>query len=252
VSVRARPTKEATGGKAGSFNLIYELKVTKNPEISDVTRVFKCTLLLLSAALRGFSQGDSTVYSPHTSIPDAIFISYYDLRHNNGIHKEEIVSEFNREQLDFIKAVVSEPTVTYKEGDRLKEVASSAIYGFFQNGTFYINYNHDFYRVPVFGSIGYLVASVKVMNAGFYDPGYGFPVGSGVTRELREFLVNFHDGVITEFSMKKAEALLARDTLLFSEYKKLNRRKEKEQVYRFIRRYNDLHPVYFLKPEQEN
>jgi menaquinone-dependent protoporphyrinogen IX oxidase len=59
--------------------------------------------------------------------------------------------------------------------------------------------------------------------------------------------MNFYDGAITEFSMEKAEELLSRDPVLFAEYMKLNRRNRKEQVNRYIRRFNEAHPVYFLK-----
>jgi len=54
-------------------------------------------------------------------------------------------------------------------------------------------------------------------------------------------------GVVIEFKMNEAELLLARDKGLYEEFKKLSNRKQKEQIFRFIRKYNEAHPVYFLK-----
>jgi hypothetical protein len=47
--------------------------------------------------------------------------------------------------------------------------------------------------------------------------------------------------------MDQVELLLARDKGLYDEFKKLSNKKQKEQIFRYIRRYNEAHPVYFLK-----
>ena len=97
-----------------------------------------------------------------------------------------------------------------------------------------------------FGSISYLVASVTVVNNGFYDPRFGY-MGSSTTKEIREFLMNFYDGLVVEFTNEKIEQLLGRDKTLYEEFKNLSRKKQKEQLYKYIRKYNELHPVYFLE-----
>ncbi|MDP3556179.1 MAG: hypothetical protein Q8T03_02325, partial [Bacteroidota bacterium] len=116
------------------------------------------------------------------------------------------------------------------------------------NKTFYVNYKGSFYRVPVFGSICYLVATVEVTSVGFYDPMYNpGSVAGGRRQEVREFLINFYDGNVVEFKMDEAELLISRDKLLYDEFKKLSRRKQKEQIFRYIRKYNEAHPIYYLK-----
>lgn len=67
------------------------------------------------------------------------------------------------------------------------------------------------------------------------------------TTEVREFVMDFYEGKILDLTMDKAKELLSRDAGLYSEFKKLGRRKQKEELYRYIRKYNELHPVYFLK-----
>ena len=100
--------------------------------------------------------------------------------------------------------------------------------------------------MPVFGSICYLVANVTVYYPGIYDPMMGYPMGGGRGRELREFLMNFYDGQVREFRMDLVDTLLSRDAAIYRDYQKLGRRQRKEQTYRFIRRYNESHPVFFL------
>jgi len=194
------------------------------------------------------SQTDSVLVPAGLNVEDAIFLTYTDFRHNKGILKEQIISSFNKEQLDFLGKSLDKETFSFQENQKTTVVSSKSVWGFFQNKTFYVNYKGGFYRVPVFGSICYLVATVEIVGVGFYDPMLGPGIGSGGRRqEVREFLINFYDGVITEFKMEEAELLVSRDKLLYVEFKKLNRRKQKEQIFRYIRKYNEAHPVYFLK-----
>lgn len=207
-------------------------------------------LLLLFAVFTGglFAQLDSVQVPVDLNIADGIFVSYADFRYNKAILKDQVISTGNKEQLDFIWKTLEKETFSFQDSQKTTVVNSKSIWGFFQNKTLYINYKGVFYRVPVFGSICYLVATVEVVGVGFYDPMYGYGTGVGSRRqEIREFLINFYDGIVTEFRMDEAELLISRDKEIFAEYKKLSRRKQKEQIFRYIRKYNDAHPVYFLK-----
>jgi hypothetical protein len=86
-----------------------------------------------------------------------------------------------------------------------------------------------------------------VLNAGYYDPMFGYGVNSSRSKEIREFIFNFYDGNICDFTLEKAEELLSKDKVIFAEFKSLNKRNRNEQVNRYIRRFNESHPVYFLK-----
>lgn len=208
------------------------------------------TLLLIIfcfLAGRAFSQRDSVMYSPDVRLPDGIYISYYDFRKNSSIKKEQVVSKLDKDQLEFVGKTVFEEKFSYEENGNIITVQSKNVWGYIQNNTLYVNFRGDFYRVPVFGSISYLVATVVVANPGFYDPRFGMSTGSGTTKEIHEFLMNFYDGYVNEFTFDAAEQLLARDKTLYEEFKKLSRRKQKEQIYGYIRKFNAQHPVYFLR-----
>lgn len=195
-----------------------------------------------------FSQSDSVLVPAFLDIPDGIFLTYSDFRYNKSVSKDKIISSGNKEQLDFIGKTLEKQTFIFFEGQKTIEFESKSVWGFVQNKTLYVNFKGSFYRVPVFGSICYLVATVEIVGVGFYDPMFGPGSGpSGRRQEVREFLINFYDGVVTEFKMDEAELLLARDKVLYNEFKKLSNRKQKDQIFRYIRKYNEAHPVYFLK-----
>jgi len=193
------------------------------------------------------SQIDSVEYSSGTPIADGLYMSYTDFRHNRSISKDQIQSNQDKSQLEFISKVLGEEKFSANMDGELIPCLSKNVWGYFQNNTFYINFKNEFYRVPVFGSISFLVAYVTVVSPAFYDPRFALSSPASTSKELKEFIMNFYDGELVEFNLTQAEELLSRDTALFEEYKKLSNRKKKDEIYKYIRRFNIAHPVYFLK-----
>jgi hypothetical protein len=180
-----------------------------------------------------------------TPVENGVYLTYNDFRHNASIKTAQIVSRYNKTQLDFLGKVTLRDTFSYRTSAGITHVPSATLFGFMRNNTFYVNYKGEFYRVPVFGAISYFVAEVVVSNANF-DPRFGYPGGTSTSTEVREFVMDFYDGQIEELSLGKAEALLSRDADLYQRFKKLKRSRQKDELYRFIREYNALHPVYYL------
>jgi len=208
------------------------------------------TLLLCTTLMFDYfalSQNDSVIYNNAVRMPDGIYLSYEDFRYDQPIKIENIVSTIDKNQLEFVGKVMFEETLQFRRNDSIIKTSTRAAWGYFQNNALFVNYRGDFYRVPVFGSISYLVAKVITTSPGFYDPRFGMPVGTTNSAEIREFLINFYDGKVVEFTASKVDELFARDVELFAEYSKLSRRKQKQEVYRFIRKYNEKHPIFFLK-----
>jgi hypothetical protein len=209
--------------------------------------------LLICFGLFVFStraQNDSSVYQVGMPMPEGVYLSYWDFRRNNVIAKEDIDFNSNKEQLDYISKALEQEKLNYHQNGNQHSINSKEVWGYLQNGTFYVNYQNKFYRIPVFGSISYLVAMVEVKQSGFYDPRFGGYSGGMITTEQREFIMNFYEGKLNELKQSDVEVLLSRDKVLYEEYLKLSNRKQKEQLYRFIRRYNENNPVYFLKAKE--
>jgi len=178
--------------------------------------------------------------------PDGVYLTYNDFRRNIFISKEQLSSDLPKDQLDFISKIMLADKFSYAINSGYQTVDTKNCWGFYQNKTLYVNFRNEFFRVPVFGAVCYLVATVTVINNGFYDPMFGYGVNANRTKEIKEFIINFYDGIITDFTIERAEQLISRDALLFAEYRNLSRRSRKEQLNRYIRRYNEAHPVYFL------
>src|ERR1044072_4078539 len=153
-------------------------------------------LTFLSLFLTGLccAQSDSILFSADMHLEDGIYLNYADFRHNNSIKKEQIVSKLDKSQLEFLAKVVFEDKFSYEENGQTFQVESKNVWGYIQNNILHVNYKGDFYRVPVFGAISYLVANVTIVNPGFYDPRFGMS-GPSTTKEIREFVMDFYEGV---------------------------------------------------------
>jgi len=211
-----------------------------------IMRVLLGFVFLLCFSLPILHGQDSVQYIIGKPIQDAIFLSYEDFRHQSGIFKDSIDFPGDKDQLEYLSKSLDQEKFHYKTKGQKISVTSNQVWGYVQNGTFYVNFNKVFYRIPVFGSISFLVAMVEVRQTGFYDPRFGGYTGSMVTTEQREFIMNFYEGKLKELKQNEVELLLSRDKELYKEYSALSSRKQKEQLYRFIRKYNQNNPVYFL------
>lgn len=193
-----------------------------------------------------FSQADSVICSENCSLKEGVYISWADFRMRNAMQKDIIESPYDRSAIDFYSKVMAEEKLNYLASGSKNVIETRNIWGFCQNNVLHLNYNGNFYRVPLFGAISYLIANVEVINSAYYTPGYGM-YGTGKTTEIRSFLMNFYDGKMKEFNMDEVDLLLSRDKELYAEYNALKRKKKKEQVSRYIRKFNERNPVYFLK-----
>jgi hypothetical protein len=211
-------------------------------------------LTLLSLAGSSFvlqAQNDSIPYTGAAMIKEGLFLSYEDFRHNKSIPKTDIQSPIKKEQLDFLTKVTEQDSIVFVAGGAKVKTATKKIWGFYQNNTLFVNYENNFYRVPVFGAICYLVATVETYyNNGFYDPFFNNSMGVGTTtptKEIRDFLMDFQDGKVIPFSMEKVESLLQKNKSVYDEFMKLKKRQRKEQVSRYIRKFNEAQTIYFLR-----
>lgn len=207
--------------------------------------------LLILGKLSLFSQQDSIMYSNPSSIKEGLFLSYEDFRYNRVIPKSDIQTFIKKEQLDFLSKVTLNDTINYRIGNSSGKALTKKIWGYYQNNTLFVNYGNEFYRVPVFGAICYFVATVDTYyNNGIYDPFFNGGMAVGVTtptKEIRDFLMNFYDGKVIPFSMDAAEELLQKNKVVYEEFMKLKKRQRKEQVSRYIRKFNEQQAIYFLK-----
>lgn len=208
-------------------------------------------VLLLFFLASKFRAQDSVMYSNDFRLYEGLYLNYEDFRYNWPIPKEKIITNINKDQLDFYSKLIEQPEIEYMERDSsIRKIKSELVYGYCQNNVIFINYEKYFYRIPVFGNISYFLGTIEVRSySSSFDPFMNAPINSNgfKQREIKEFILDFYSGELSLFSIEKMEEYFKRDDEIYQAYNLLNKKKKKELVSKYIRMYNEKHPVYFPK-----
>lgn len=213
------------------------------------------SILFLSVNFTALAQKDSSsqiAYSAGYKFREGFFLSLEQVKNNSPLIKEKIISKINSNDPDFYTKALSEKTLSYFDANGIKtDVTVSSIWGYSKNCALYINWNDEFNRIPVIGSVCHFIGSEIVINDSrsdiFYDP-YSMAMPSNyATKEMRQFLFDFETGKIMDYTVQSISVILMRDTQLFDEFNAIKGSKKKQMLFYYLRKYNEKHPLMLSK-----
>jgi hypothetical protein len=132
----------------------------------------------------------------------------------------------------------------------------------------YIQVQDNFNRITFVGNICHFVADITSYDSrsyyspyGYYDPYYSpysysnyynpyspyyspYRQPNLARNELKQYLIDFESGKVLEFDVENTELLLMKDSQLYEEYVQLSRKKKKELMFVYIRKFNEKNPLY--------
>lgn len=201
-------------------------------------------LILSCSAPIALAQGDSSVW--------VIYYGGFDL--HDGVYSDFNAFRMNRPTVPIdrlrdqgapvkdIRRVVSKLTWQPDSGAQ-QVIRKERLWGFCQNDAVYIAAGNGFYRIGLMGSLSHMVYELSYRD---WDP-YMYPYG-GVTRTiLVQQMLNMDTGEFLPFNASGMDRALQGDPLLLEEFRALTKkqRNSDEAVFRFLRLYNDKHPLRF-------
>lgn len=221
-------------------------------------RILLSIVLLLSFQSGIFSQSDpkdSIKYSTGFKFVEGFYLNFEQVRNNNPIPKAMIVSTLDYTDPDFFDKVLEKDKVYYYDniGNR-NELLSNKIWGYSRNGALFIRIQDDYFRITQVGSICHFVAMQTTYTSSYASPYYYNPymdpyMGSNSypTSEMRQYLLDFSTGKVFDYSVEGLEVILMGDPNLHDEFVQLNKKKKKQSLFLYLRKYNERNPLYFPK-----
>jgi hypothetical protein len=225
--------------------------------------------------IHGQNDGEKVKYTPDFKFKDGIYLNFDQVKANNPIPKAKLLTSADYNDRDFFSKVFEGAKIYFYDGMGIRqEVNKNEIWGYARNGVLYVQVQENFNRITFVGSICHFVADITTYDSryynnypygyggyGYYDPyfspyGYGnyySPYGSyyspyrqsNVARnELKQYIFDFEDGKALEFDVENTELLLMKDPVIYEEYVRLPRKKKKELMFVYIRKYNEKNPLY--------
>lgn len=215
---------------------------------------FLIFFILISNIL--LSQVDSSClvkYSPEYKFKEGIFITFDQVKDNDPISKTRIITSANLNDIDYFEKVTTSKKIAFYDNNGIKqEIAVDKIWGYCRNGTLYINWNDEFNRIPVVGSICHFIADVTVVHqSNYYDPyyysnpyHYPYRQPSYATDELRQYILDFKTGKVMNYNYTSMLVVLMNDPELYDEYNAFKKRKKKQLQFYYLRKFNERNPLY--------
>lgn len=212
--------------------------------------VFPCFQKEIKAQQRAIEYDRNFVFR------DGIYLSFQDFRNNAPIPVNRVISDYNRNVQDFLGRVLSKKSFSYIDVAGSQQTANSdEVWGYCSGGMIYINYGTDFNRMTVIGSISHFIATLRtrmVSQDPFYygrpygyGYGYGYPPPTQFSYTSVQCILDFDTGNIMDFNINNMEIILSRDPMLYQEFLALKKRRKKEAIFYYLRKYNEKHPIYF-------
>jgi len=219
--------------------------------------------------LSGQDKEGMVKYTPDFRFTDGLYLNFDQVKLNNPIPKSKLLTSLDYNDREFFKKILEGEKIYFYDNMGVRqEIERSSLWGYSRNGVLYIQVQDNFNRITFVGNICHFVADVTTIDSrsynspyGYYDPYYS-PYGysnyynpyssyyspyrqSGIARnELKQYLIDFESGKILEFDVTNTELLLMKDSQLYDEYVQLSRKKKKELMFVYIRRFNEKSPLY--------
>jgi hypothetical protein len=245
-----------------------------------VIQIFFTAFLFLASVTsvkvcgQGMQQDGKVKYTPDFKFRDGIYLNFDQVKANNPIPKAKILTSADYNDRDFFNKVFESGKIYfYDEMGVRQEIDKSNIWGFARNGVLYVSIQDNFNRITFVGNICHFVADITTYDTrynnyspyGYYDPyspyspyssyGYGsyYPYGSYYSpyrqqntarNELKQYIFDFETGKVLEFTTENVQILLMKDPAIYDEYVQLPRKKKKELMFVYIRKFNEKNPLY--------
>lgn len=228
---------------------------------------------ILSILVSGYSFGQKegyVKYTPDFRFNDGIFVNFDQVRQNSPILKSKIVTSADYYARDFFVQVFENDRIYYYDGIGVRqELEIGDIWGYSRNGILYMQLQGNFNRITFIGKLAHFVADITTYDRRYYGSPYNYydpyyspysynsyrspyyysPYSpSTVSRsELVQYIIDFETGNRLEYNVKNVEIALMKDSELHLEFVTLTRKKKKQMMFLYLRKYNERNPLYLPK-----
>lgn len=197
-------------------------------------------------------------YTPEFKFRDGVFLNHDQVKNNKPIPKSRILTSVDYSDRDFFNKVLENKTLLFFDHLGMKqEVKTDQIWGFSRNGVLFISLDNKYQRITIIGRICHFLATVTTYDTRYYDPYYynpynyyyrngGYPTNTQ-SSEMRQYLMDFESGKVYEYDIQSLDALLMQDPELHDEFSQLRKKKQRQQKFIYLRKFNQRNPLYLPK-----
>ncbi|TXC78911.1 hypothetical protein [Luteibaculum oceani] len=183
-------------------------------------------------------------------LKDGVYLLWEDFILNKPSLKFEQLTTKEGKQISEFRPL--ERIYFVKTGDSTLKLNPAEIFGFTENGTFYIQFEHEgssyFGRTVNPGALWQFAAMViSYQRTLSYNPYFPGDYRTIPSKDLKQIILNYKTGEVYPANSKVLIPILAKDPKIASLLDKTPKRKRKKRLFYFLRKYNENNPVAFPK-----
>ncbi|MBN1950612.1 MAG: hypothetical protein JW801_05380, partial [Bacteroidales bacterium] len=218
-------------------------------------RFISTLLFILTVFQVSFAQVNSNnlvKYGPEFKFKEGIYLNFEQVKANDPLPKSRIISVYDSSDPEFFDKILQKDKLNYFDvlGNK-HELKVNTIWGYSRNGFIYVRMPDGFFRITQVGAISHFVASYTTYTDTYnpyyynhYNP-YSMYPGTREDTEIRQYLLDFINGRILDYTDESLSILLMADPELHDEYSSLRKKKKKQMRFIYLRKFNERHPLYF-------
>ena len=231
-----------------------------------------CIILFMwgQSAVKG--QEGVVKYTPEFKFNDGIYLNFEQVKQNKPVSKAKLLSSLDYNDREFFKKLFEQDKIYFFDDIGVRqEIGKSSLWGYSRNGILYIQVQGEFNRITFVGSICHFIADVTTVDSrydspygGYYNPYYSpyygsyyspysyynpyspyySPYNRRTRTDLKQFIIDWETGRVTEFDINNTTLFLMKDPELHEEFSRLSRRKKKDLQFVYLRKFNEKYPLY--------
>ncbi|MBK9762164.1 MAG: hypothetical protein IPO87_02100 [Flavobacteriales bacterium] len=203
-------------------------------------------MTVLVWSMCGLSFCQTSEYFGGMDLHDGIYLRFSDFKYNTPSVPLEQLRDAQGLTVPDIRQARGKLQWQPDSGEQ-RTVDLQRIWGFCQNDVVYIAGGNGFFRIGLMGSISHMVVEQTYRDWNPYMSSYGQPYGSTTRTVLVQQLLDMETGNYLPFNASGMDQVLQHDPVLLEEFRALPKkgRNRDEALFRFMRLYNDRHPLFF-------
>jgi hypothetical protein len=177
---------------------------------------------------------------------EGVYFGFEDLRDNRpSVPRKDLIDEQGRPAGDLRQ---SNGVLFYKDSAGTSQrIDLNKAWGFCDRDVVHVRIGDGFSRIGIMGSLAHVVFDNTYRSWGYYDPMWG--MGPSTTTVQEQRLLDMRTGTYLPMNAGGIYQAIQHDPALRAEFEALPKkeRNREETIFRFMRHYNEHHPLYFPK-----
>ena len=202
------------------------------------------TIIFSFISLITFAQSDSIAYSRDYEFAEGFYLAVNQFKNNDPVPKSSIISGIPKDQLDFMKQLMEQKNIVFTDSRSVEQnIETLTIWGYCQNRSVYINFNKQFNKLIVIGTLCHFTAMVATSASFRYPMDYNYGFNNNVD-VLRQYVFDTQTNKVFDFNVKTMEMLLKNDAILYDQFMALKKREKPDVIFVYLRKFNEKYPLY--------